>query len=65
MEENNASWIIKKILKAKETMEDAGYGEDELIQMPKLSIHKMYTQLRGVFPKVSWRSLVCNKGLPK
>ncbi|XP_049414811.1 uncharacterized protein LOC125877612 [Solanum stenotomum] len=56
----------KKILKTNETMEAAGYGEAELIQMPRFSIHKMYIQLRGVFSKVTWRRLVCNnKGSPK
>ncbi|XP_060200123.1 uncharacterized protein LOC132628355 [Lycium barbarum] len=61
-----ASWIIRKILKANLTVAAAGYEEQDLIQMQQYSIKTMYLKLRGVYAKVHWRRLVCNNlGAPK
>ncbi|XP_060188966.1 uncharacterized protein LOC132617915 [Lycium barbarum] len=61
-----ASWIIRKILKAKRHFDEVGYSQQEVMDMANLSIKKLYQKLRGDFTKVPWRRLVCNNvGLPK
>nr|XP_009588271.1 uncharacterized protein LOC104085855 [Nicotiana tomentosiformis] len=63
---NQASWIMRKIVKAKETFEAAGYNYEDLRQMHDCSIKHIYHKLRGDFSKVSWRKLVCNNtGCPR
>lgn len=57
METKNASWLSKQILKTKQTMKVAEYGEVEIMQMPRFSIHKMCKQLRGVFPKGTFEKI--------
>ncbi|XP_060195131.1 uncharacterized protein LOC132624355 [Lycium barbarum] len=56
----NASWVVRKILKAKVYLENVGIQEQDLIQMEKFSIKKVYVILRGPFQKVPWRKVVCN-----
>nr|XP_016510191.1 PREDICTED: uncharacterized protein LOC107827554 [Nicotiana tabacum] len=54
---SQASWIMRKILKAKENFEKAGYTYEDLMQMQTCSIKHLYHKLRGDFNKVSWRKL--------
>jgi len=59
-------WIIRKILKAKETVAQAGYNHEEFVQSRSFRIKIMYNALRGNLPKVSWERLECNNfGYPK
>ncbi|XP_059310242.1 uncharacterized protein LOC132061438 [Lycium ferocissimum] len=60
VEVGNASWIVRKILKGKQYLQAAGFQEQDLMQMDTFSIKKIYMQLRGSFPKVPWRKVVCN-----
>ncbi|XP_070046455.1 uncharacterized protein [Nicotiana tomentosiformis] len=63
---NQASWIMRKIVKAKENFEAAGYNYEDLRQMHDFSIKHIDHKLRGDFSKVSWRKLVCNNaGCPR
>nr|XP_016439688.1 PREDICTED: uncharacterized protein LOC107765538 [Nicotiana tabacum] len=56
----------KKVLKAKQYFEEAGYTEEDVEGMRKFSIKTMYVKIRGEFARVSWRKLVCNNaGLAK
>ncbi|XP_060188553.1 uncharacterized protein LOC132617548 [Lycium barbarum] len=60
------SWIIRKILKGQRHFDEAGYSQQEVMDMDNFSIKKLYQGLRGDFTKVPWRRLVCNNiGLPK
>ncbi|XP_059315759.1 uncharacterized protein LOC132066468 [Lycium ferocissimum] len=66
MEAKTASWVIRMILKAKECLVEAGYQEKDINQMDSFSIQKIYKLLRGHYPKVAWRRLVCNnRGSPR
>jgi len=61
-----ASWIVNKILKAKETFMDAGLSYEDIMNMQSCSIKNIYHRLRGRFEKVSWRRIVChNTGCPR
>ncbi|XP_016506048.1 uncharacterized protein LOC107823861 [Nicotiana tabacum] len=61
-----ASWIVQKVLKAKQYFEEAGCTEEDVEGMRKFSFKTMYVKIRGEFARVSWRKLVCNNaGLPK
>lgn len=61
-----ASWMVKKVMKAKDTLEKAGYLYEDILKTSHLSIKKIYNKLRGDYPKVSWRRLICNNsGYPK
>ncbi|XP_075098926.1 uncharacterized protein LOC142175823 [Nicotiana tabacum] len=51
---------MRKILKAKDNFEKAGYTYEELMQMQTCSVKNMYHILQGYFNKVRWRKLVCN-----
>nr|XP_016473346.1 PREDICTED: uncharacterized protein LOC107795263 [Nicotiana tabacum] len=63
---NQASWIVRKILKAKENFEKVGYNYEYLRQMMTCSIKHLYYKLQEDFNKVSWRKLVCNNaGCPR
>lgn len=42
LEVKNTSWVIRKILKAKVHMENAGNQNQDLVQMEKFSIKNMY-----------------------
>nr|XP_016504704.1 PREDICTED: uncharacterized protein LOC107822661 [Nicotiana tabacum] len=58
--------MVKKIVKARKHFEEAGLQQNDLSDMMTYSIKKMYHKLRGNFPKVSWRKLICNNlGFPK
>ncbi|XP_075096596.1 uncharacterized protein LOC142174658 [Nicotiana tabacum] len=57
---NQASWIMRKIVKAKENFEAAGYNYEDLRQMHDCSIKHIYHKLRGDFSKVNWRKLERN-----
>ncbi|XP_075076500.1 uncharacterized protein LOC142163143 [Nicotiana tabacum] len=52
--------MIQKILKARQYIEEAGLNMDNLLNMDRFSIKKMYLRLRGNYPKVAWRRLLCN-----
>lgn len=61
-----ASWVVRKILKAKEAFAQAGYSYDDLMKLKHYSIKHLYLKLRGDFQKVPWRKMVCNNiGCPK
>ncbi|XP_019241757.1 PREDICTED: uncharacterized protein LOC109221761 [Nicotiana attenuata] len=45
------SWMVSKIMKAKETFMDAGFSYDDIIKMNNCSIKFMYHGLRGRFDK--------------
>ncbi|XP_070031647.1 uncharacterized protein [Nicotiana tomentosiformis] len=55
-----ASWVVRKILKAKETYTNVGYMEDDVQYMQQFSTKVIYNKLRGEFPKVKWRRFICN-----
>ncbi|KAH0703531.1 hypothetical protein KY285_017809 [Solanum tuberosum] len=57
---NQASWMVRKILQTHRVLEVVGWNEPQVIQMEKFSIKKLYQLLRGEYPKVEWRKLVCN-----
>ncbi|XP_075098840.1 uncharacterized protein LOC142175751 [Nicotiana tabacum] len=57
---------MRKIVKAKESFEAAGYNYEDIRRKRDCSIKQIYHKLRGDFSKVSWRSLVCNNaGCPR
>ncbi|KAH0722750.1 hypothetical protein KY290_005398 [Solanum tuberosum] len=61
-----AMWIIRKILKEKETISQAGYNHEEFFQSRSFRIKTMCNAMRGNLPKVSWDRLECNNfGYPK
>ncbi|XP_019258169.1 PREDICTED: uncharacterized protein LOC109236442 [Nicotiana attenuata] len=61
-----ASWIVQKILKAKQYFEEAGYTDEDVEGISSFSIKKMYGKLRGNFDRVPWRKLVHSSvGVPK
>lgn len=61
-----ASRVIQKNLKDKETLNDAGYDEVSMLQMKWSSIKSIYGKLRGDFQIVQWRLFMCNHlGAPK
>ncbi|KAH0752116.1 hypothetical protein KY285_005264 [Solanum tuberosum] len=60
LDPKQAVWIIRKILKAKETVAQAGYNHEEFVQSRSFRIKTMYNALRGNLPKVSWERLECN-----
>ncbi|XP_070028797.1 uncharacterized protein [Nicotiana sylvestris] len=61
-----ASCMVKKAMKTKDTLEKAGYLYEEILKTSHLSIEKIYNKLRGDYPKVSWKRLICNNsGYPK
>ncbi|KAK6773023.1 hypothetical protein RDI58_028261 [Solanum bulbocastanum] len=49
---NQASWMMQKILQVYKDLEAVGWNEAQVIQV--------YQLLRGEYPKVEWRKLVCN-----
>ncbi|KAH0774098.1 hypothetical protein KY290_011235 [Solanum tuberosum] len=53
-----ASWIIQRTLKATKYFAQAGYGVEDILTMPNISIKQFYVKLRGQFQKVPWRRLV-------
>ncbi|KAG5581783.1 hypothetical protein H5410_052410 [Solanum commersonii] len=55
-----AVWIIRKILKAKETAAQVGYNHEKFVQSRSFWIKTMYNALRGNLPKVSRERLECN-----
>lgn len=57
---SQASWMIKKILKAQAYFEKSGYAAIDILNMNCFSIKRMYLRLRGIFLKVPWRRMVCN-----
>ncbi|KAK4736875.1 hypothetical protein R3W88_000572 [Solanum pinnatisectum] len=57
---NQASWMVRKILQAYKDLEVVGWNEARVIQVEKFSTKQMYQLLRGEYPKVEWRKLVCN-----
>ncbi|XP_060184319.1 uncharacterized protein LOC132614001 [Lycium barbarum] len=61
-----ASWMRRKIFKATQLLEAIGMDYTQVMGSVDFSIKQVYTKLRGSFPKVSWRKLVCNNyGAPK
>lgn len=63
---NQASWLLKKIINASKYVTQVGLSMSELLSMDQFSIRHMYHKLRGEYPKVPWRRLVCNNyGAPK
>ncbi|XP_060178666.1 uncharacterized protein LOC132608897 [Lycium barbarum] len=60
------SWMVKKILKATWLFDQTGCSENMMAGMESYSIKWFYKALRGDYPKVVWRRLLCNNsGLPK
>ncbi|XP_059311442.1 uncharacterized protein LOC132063007 [Lycium ferocissimum] len=61
-----ASWMLKKIFKAVDILEEAGIDEQQLNSITTFSIKQVYQKLRGNHLKVTSRRLVCNnQGAPK
>ncbi|XP_070026680.1 uncharacterized protein [Nicotiana sylvestris] len=61
-----ASWMVRKIMKAKKNFEEARYTHSNILALNSFSIKNLYQRLRGTFPKVTWKRLVCNNaGCPK
>ncbi|KAK4369245.1 hypothetical protein RND71_013037 [Anisodus tanguticus] len=61
-----AAWMVRKIFKAKNTLESAGLDFAVVMNMSSFTIKSIYQKLRGTFRKVSWRRMVCNnEGSPK
>ncbi|XP_075099695.1 uncharacterized protein LOC142176344 [Nicotiana tabacum] len=56
----NASWMVSKVFKAKETVEAASYTYEDMMDVTQFSIKKFYHMLKGDFHKISWRRLMCN-----
>lgn len=55
-----------KIVKMQSYVQLAKIVEEDLKSMTTFSIKKMYLMMRGDFPKVQWRKMVCNNyGSPK
>ncbi|XP_059309946.1 uncharacterized protein LOC132061093 [Lycium ferocissimum] len=61
---HQASWIVKKILKASSYMEAAGLIVEEEIKVQTFSILRMYLKLMGTHPRVGWRNLICSNPCP-
>ncbi|XP_070050304.1 uncharacterized protein [Nicotiana tomentosiformis] len=62
----HASWMVQKIFKAKVVFEQASLTEDAVAKMSTYSIKKIYGLIRGEYPKIPWRRLLCNNaGVPK
>ncbi|XP_070057541.1 uncharacterized protein [Nicotiana tomentosiformis] len=58
--------MVKKVMKEKDALEKARYLYEDISKTSHLSIKKIYNKLRGDYPKVSWRRLICsNSGYPK
>ncbi|XP_075080665.1 uncharacterized protein LOC142166137 [Nicotiana tabacum] len=55
-----ASWLTRKILGAAKYLNEANIGVGEVMNARSYSIRDMYNKLRGEFPKVEWRRLLCN-----
>lgn len=55
-----ASWVVQKIIKMKTYVQQVSVRESDLRNMTSFSIKKMYALMRGDFPKVQWKKLVCN-----
>ncbi|KAK4726871.1 hypothetical protein R3W88_031788 [Solanum pinnatisectum] len=61
-----ASWMVKKILKAGKWLTERGLLVTEILKETNFSIKKMYQLLKGEYNKVPWRRLTCNNlGSPK
>nr|XP_033516039.1 uncharacterized protein LOC104111748 isoform X1 [Nicotiana tomentosiformis]XP_033516040.1 uncharacterized protein LOC104111748 isoform X1 [Nicotiana tomentosiformis]XP_033516041.1 uncharacterized protein LOC104111748 isoform X1 [Nicotiana tomentosiformis] len=61
-----ASWMVQKIFKAKLMFELAGITEDTVATMSIYSIKKIYGLIRGDYPKMPWRRILCNNAeMPK
>ncbi|XP_060182748.1 uncharacterized protein LOC132612650 [Lycium barbarum] len=61
-----ASWLIQKILQAAKYLTEANLDKVTILQADNYSIRDVYNQLRGDYPKVEWRRLICNNhGSPK
>lgn len=56
---NNISWILRKIIKAREALEDIG-GWEQTLHNGQFSIKKTYKCLQGAFDPVRWRKVICN-----
>ncbi|XP_009623361.1 uncharacterized protein [Nicotiana tomentosiformis] len=66
IEPKQASWMVQKILKAKQYFEEVGYTEEDVEGIRSFSIKTMYVKIQGEFARVPWRKLVYNNaGLPK
>lgn len=64
--EKQASWVVQRILKAAQHLQEAGNTEAYIRDMEKYSIGKVYLQMRGTMETIEWRSLVwTNVGAPK
>lgn len=64
IEPKYATWMVKKILKSKKSIEEIGIQVSELCNMATFSIKWMYQKMRGKYTKVPWRRLVCNNHSP-
>ncbi|XP_060182396.1 uncharacterized protein LOC132612070 [Lycium barbarum] len=61
-----ASWIIWKILKARQYLENTLITRAEFLSQQNYSIKNMYNRLRGTYTKIQWKKLICNnQGSPK
>ncbi|XP_075095435.1 uncharacterized protein LOC142173708 [Nicotiana tabacum] len=55
-----ACWMIQKVFKAKQYIEEAGMTKEDLMNLSSFSIKQMYLKMLGEYIKVSWRRLICN-----
>ncbi|XP_070040460.1 uncharacterized protein [Nicotiana tomentosiformis] len=54
------SWVVQKIPKIRSYVQKAGIMEADLRNTTQFSVKKMCILMRGDFPKVQWRKIVCN-----
>ncbi|XP_070007532.1 uncharacterized protein LOC142165405 [Nicotiana tabacum] len=65
-ETKQASWLVQKILKAKQYMTDVGANLDEILDKKNITINYIYKMLKQDHQKMPWRKLICkNGGMPK
>ncbi|XP_070014197.1 uncharacterized protein [Nicotiana sylvestris] len=66
IEAKQASWLVQKILKAKQYMIEVGVNLDEVLEKEHITINYIYKKLKQDHQKMPWRKLVCNNGgMPK
>lgn len=55
-----ASWLTQKDLSAAKYLPEANIRVEDILNAGSYSIRDIYNKLRGDFPEVEWRKLLCN-----
>lgn len=58
-----SSWVVKKILEAREYLEGRQHGMDNFL-VQQFSIRKMYNALIGEVQRVPWAKMLCQNSAP-